>query len=45
MVEHPLAHDLIGSREITDRVKEQIKEITQQYDDFKQKISEYIMSS
>ena len=45
MVEHPLAHDLTGSQEIVEKVKQQVKEITQQYDNFKQKISEYTMSS
>ena len=28
MVEHPLAHDLTGSREIAEKVKEHVKEIT-----------------
>ena len=41
IVEHPLAHDLTGSREIAEKVKD----ITQQYEDFKQKINGYTMSS
>ena len=44
-VEHPLAHDLTGSQEIIEKVKEHVKEITQQYEDFKQEINEYSMSS
>ena len=34
MVEHPLAHDLIGIQDITEKVKEKFKEIIQQYADF-----------
>ena len=45
MVEHPLKHDLAGSQEIIEKVKEQFNEMTQLYDDFKLKINEYSMSS
>ena len=45
MVEHPLKHDLTQSQEIVEKVKEEVKEINQQYDNFKLKINEYSMSS
>ena len=45
MVEHLVTHDLTMSQEIADRVKAQVKDITQQYENFKIKITEYGMSS
>ena len=45
MIEHLVTHHLTTSQEIADRVKEQFKVITQQYEYFKLKITEYTMSS
>ena len=45
MVEHPVTHDMMASKEIADRVKEQAWVITQQYEYFKLNITEYTMSS
>ena len=45
MLEHPVTHDLTMIQEIANRFKVQVKAITQQYEDFKLKITEYTMSS
>ena len=38
-------HNLTGTQEIAEKIKEQVKEITQQYDEFKVKINEYTIFS
>ena len=45
IVEHPVKDYLIGSREIVEKVQEQVNVITQQYEYFKLKINEYTMST
>ena len=44
MVEHPIDHDLKVSHEVTERVKEKVQAITQQFAYFKAKIVEFTMS-
>ena len=43
LVEYPLKKDFLGSQDIVEKIQAQVKEITQQYDDFKLKINEYTM--
>ena len=45
LVEHHVTHDLTTSQEVTERIRWQVKEITQQYEYFKININEYTMSS
>ena len=45
IAEHPLAREVTESWETTEKIKEQVKEITQQYEDFKMKINRYTISS
>ena len=45
MVEHPLKQDLLGCQNLAEKIKMQVKEITQQCDNFKLKINEYTMSN
>ena len=45
LVEHPLKQDLLESQDLAEKIKTQVKEITQQYNDFKLKINEYTMSN
>ena len=45
MVEHLVTNDLTASQEIMDIVKEQVRVITQQYEYFEIKITEYTMSN
>ena len=45
IIEHLLEHEATESREIAEKIKEQVKEITQQYDEFKVKINEYTIFS
>ena len=45
MVEHPVSHDLTTRQEITEKIREQVKDITQKYEYFKINITEYTMSS
>ena len=40
IVEYPLVWEVIEYMEIDDKVKDQVKEVTQQYEDFKIKISD-----
>ena len=43
--ECPIEQEVTESMEIIDKVKDQVKEVTQQYEDFKIKISDYTISS
>ena len=43
--DHPLEHDLTNNREIIEKIQEQVKEITQEYEDFKVNIIGYTISS
>ena len=45
IVEHPLEREVTESWETTEKIKEQVKDITQQYKDFKVKINIYTISS
>ena len=45
MVEHPLKQDLLGSQNIVERIQVQVKDITQQYAEFRQNINEYTLSN
>ena len=45
IIENSLDHEETKSREIAEKIKEQVKEITQQYDEFKVKINEYTIFS
>ena len=44
MVENPVNHDIKVSQDITERVKEQVKVITQQFAYFKAKMVDFTMS-
>ena len=45
IVEHPLEREVIECRETNEKIKEQVKEVTQQYKEFKVNISGYTISS
>ena len=45
IVEHPSNQDVEDYMGIIDKVKDQVEEVKQQYEDFKIKINEYIVSS
>ena len=42
---HPFVQEVTESRETTEKIKEHVKDITQQYEDFKVNISKYTISS
>ena len=44
IADQPLEHELTNNRDIAEKIKQQVKEITQQYEDFKVKISGYTIS-
>ena len=45
LVEHPLKHDFLESQDIAEKIKTQLKEFTQQYEEVKLKINKYTMSN
>ena len=45
MVEHPLKQDHLACQDVAEKVKTQVTEISQQYEDFKIKINEYTKST
>ena len=45
IAEHTLKREVAKCMEISDKVKDQVKEVEQQYEDFKIKINDYMISS
>ena len=45
IIEHPLEQEVTKSHKISENVKEPVKDITQEYEYFKLKISGYTLSS
>ena len=43
IVEHPLEGEVTECMEISDKEKDKVKEVTQQYEDFKIKTNDYII--
>ena len=45
IVDHPSKQDDVDCTNVNDRVKDQVEEVKQQYEDFKTKTTEYTASS